>query len=292
MSLFWKGKITMKNLVCNFVFVLSVTTSCASKDALNGFCPSECYTGRKSTNGVGLCKSGVPKCDEGFNVVECVGEVVPFPYDSCDGFDNDCDGKTDEDAFSMSAARFDYTAVEGLNDHPCDSLLGACSASTVSCTGGKYVCNLPTSVELPNEVSCDSVDNDCDGVVDENLFSGEFCYTAPADQWWTSMNPPCHPGRVVCYNGVKQCVNEFLPSPEVCDNADNNCNGIIDDIPLEDAAKYDIVFIFDTSGSMCDEIQAVAGASSMYAQQFDQNENFKFAVVILNNQNLPYVVVY
>ncbi|MBI4957794.1 MAG: hypothetical protein HY908_37655 [Myxococcales bacterium] len=39
---------------------------------------------------------------------------------------------------------------------------------------------------------------------------------------------PCQPGQLVCVNGQFDCVGAVKPGLEVCDGADNDCNGIVD----------------------------------------------------------------
>ncbi|MBI2449697.1 VWA domain-containing protein, partial [Candidatus Pacearchaeota archaeon] len=158
--------------------------------------------------------------------------------------------------------------------------------ATVKCVDGSWQCLYLNGTELPNEVSCDSLDNDCDGQIDENLFQGQYCYSGPIG---TEINPPCHPGALQCINGNVYCNNEKLPEIETCDGTDQNCDSIIDNTENAMNLKYDIVFIIDTSGSMCNEIYAVSGACSAYAQQFDGNINYRFALVIMTDSFYPYV---
>ena len=83
---------------------------------------------------------------------------------------------------------------------------------------------------------CDGKDNDCDGVVDEDV-PPEACST------------DCGTGTGVCVNGTIEC---FGPSPqeEICDGLDNDCDGMVDEdqlnlcdqcgpLPVEECNAFD-----------------------------------------------------
>ncbi|MEW6378698.1 MAG: cohesin domain-containing protein [bacterium] len=71
--------------------------------------------------------------------------------ETCDGKDNDCDGKIDEDLTRACST--------------------ACGSGTEVCQDGKWVgCTAPQ----PQDETCDGEDNDCDGQVDEGVKSSYF----------------------------------------------------------------------------------------------------------------------
>ena len=124
-------------------------------------------------------------------------------------------------------------------------LLGVCAQGVMGCdASGKPVCQQVTAAST--EV-CDGLDNDCNGLVDDGLDT--TCYTGPASTLDASGNP-----KGICQRGVSSCVKfsdgtygmsasrpggcigEVLPSPEVCNGLDDDCNGFVDDDPLASPA--------------------------------------------------------
>ena len=101
---------------------------------------------------------------------------------------------------------------------------------TIGDRKGNYVCNENEKWENCPSSSitaerCDNLDNDCDGYIDEGL--SQSCYTGQAN---TSGVGICRNGTQTCRIGSwSTCENQVLPQTEVCDNLDNDCNGIKDD---------------------------------------------------------------
>ena len=119
----------------------------------------------------------------------------------CDGIDNDCDGYTDENLERITS---------------CGT--GACAAAgTETCDAGQWTGDT-CEVGTPSAETCNNVDDNCDGTIDENLEQATSCGTGACAAAGTET---CDAGQWTgdtCEVGT--------PSAETCgDTIDQDCNG-------------------------------------------------------------------
>ncbi len=170
-----------------------------------------------------LCKNGIFVCTVAKNDVVCnesdTGSAASAEI--CDGKDNDCNGQTDELFPTLGQA------CDGPDSDLCPNGVLICTGDgkTVVC-GDEFIQNL---VEV-----CDALDNNCNGQTDEGLGLGTACDGADDDQ--------CKNGTVTCGpTGKTVCENETITGiKEICDNKDNNCDGVTDEGFAQKGQKCDV----------------------------------------------------
>ena len=104
----------------------------------------------------------------------CIPTSVPEIY--CNGIDDDCDGETDED----------FVPVETT----CG--VGACQSTGMLTCNGYEDDSCTPGIPAPFDFTCDGIDDDCDGLVDEDCGTSSVCqYVASASA--TSSNVGSEP---------------------------------------------------------------------------------------------------
>ena len=213
------------------------------------------YQGDPVTENVGACKAATRTCKEDGTWGYCEGAVEPV-YESgeelcTNGIDDDCDGNVDNKKGSCII----YWGSDDTGDTDTDTDSGIIDVGYTGSYSDAYqlpdeldaVCNdtcVPLKAECldadinENEAGlCNGLDDDCDGKVDEG------CSCDPGQTQPCFLGPKNYRNKGTCRDGVQtckvtmraskgvwgDCVGGISPSLDVCDNADNNCNGCDDD---------------------------------------------------------------
>jgi hypothetical protein len=106
----------------------------------------------------------------------------------------------------------------------CSVGVGAClRTGSVVCSGTSTACSVAAG--SPTTETCNNVDDNCDGAIDNGVT--QTCYTGPSG---TAGIGACRTGTQTCSAGAfGACVGQVVPTTEVCNGVDDDCDGIIDD---------------------------------------------------------------
>ena len=246
-----------------------------------------------------ICNSGLEICANG----DWIGCTAQRPVDEeCDGQDNDCDNLVDEglncqcppESVGALVPCMEPPLTCGMGFKTCECVSEECQVTQMTecfalchwvpeLADGQpcdQFAGIPTNPEL-----CNNFDEDCDILVDEQLT--RECYTGPEGTLNVGV---CAPGTQTCNRGqwfgqspnqgqvVDLCGDEIVPSVEICDGADNDCDGVVD--YGEEIPETDILFLVDWSGSMENYINAVRMAMNRFAQDFAAEDKLKWGLVV------------
>ncbi len=159
-------------------------------------CSSDCTCTPGDTRSCRVAHAGI--CAEGTETCTSNGEWSGCPSpgtETCNGFDDDCDGIIDNVGGKTSIA-----------------------ATKCGCYGGEYA----------TPETCNGIDDDCDGKIDDN---SDCCTPGDKKECGTPLTAGiCQPGTATCVNGIwGECVGAVNPASEICDNGlDDDCDGEID----------------------------------------------------------------
>jgi hypothetical protein len=152
------------------------------------------------------CNEGNLACNAAGTGTVCT-DTTSTNVESCNGFDDDCDGTTDE-GFALGVA--------------CDG------ADLDLCLEGVTVCNGAGTGTVCSDVSgsnmeiCNFADDDCDGSIDEGFTLGMPCDGSDSDM--------CIEGVTECDGIGTRCSDMSTSTTELCNGADDDCDGSTDEM--------------------------------------------------------------
>ncbi len=155
--------------------------------------------------------------------------IYPDALEICDKIDSNCDTVVDLDLMDVY-----YTDADGDGYGDFQSPIADCSqpAGTVVTFGD---CDDQAAAVYPGATeTCNSIDDDCSGLVDDNPPSGSYYYLdSDRDGHGDPSNLVLACALIAGYSAVgddcdDQSAVSYPGSKEVCDKKDNDCDGLID----------------------------------------------------------------
>ncbi|MBN1645577.1 hypothetical protein JW868_00895 [Candidatus Woesearchaeota archaeon] len=119
----------------------------------------------------------------------------------CNGIDDNCDGRIDE----------------GL-EIDCGTDVGRCEKGERKCVNGEW--GYCEKAVLPDLEFCNGIDDDCDGIVDNNIEERE-CGMDVGE---------CQKGIERCIDGEWVCTGQVHRYLEECNGLDDDCDGQVDEV--------------------------------------------------------------
>ncbi|MEC7983636.1 MAG: MopE-related protein, partial [Myxococcota bacterium] len=171
-------------------------------------------------------------CDDGD------ASVRPTAIEICDGIDNNCDGDIDDDDSSLSDALLWFLDHDGDGEGDADFRLSLCVQPTGYVDNSRDCNDLSASISSQASEVCDGLDNNCDGLIDDDdptvvplvtyyLDLDADGYGDASQTQASCTQPNGYVGDDTDCDDSEAAINPL--ADEVCDGLDNDCDGAFDD---------------------------------------------------------------
>jgi hypothetical protein len=206
-------------------------------------------------------------CDDGER------EINPLATEVCDTIDNDCDGDIDDADADVTGQSSWYYDGDSDGYGLASSVVQACFEPSGYVTNGEDCDDSLGSVSPAEQEVCNSIDDDCDGFIDDadssvDLTTGSIYYLdADGDGYGISSSVTTSCSMLSGYSTVStDCDDDSAASypgaTETCDGDDNDCDGSSDEAL---SCSYSLV-TSDLSSGLCvdDDLYVNLNSSRIY----------------------------
>ncbi|MCB9741039.1 MAG: putative metal-binding motif-containing protein [Alphaproteobacteria bacterium] len=202
------------------------------------------------------------------------GAINPAAEELCDGVDNDCDTVVDEPDASDAATWYQDSDGDGYGD--VDFSTAACEQPTGYVADSDDCDDTAAAVNPGATEVCNSIDDDCDGTVDNGDAADAATWYADSDgdsygDGGVSTTACAQPSGYVSddtdCDDSDASVN--TAGTELCDGVDNDCDGSTDEDDAADAATWYADDDGDSYGDASDADQACAQPSGYVSDATD-----------------------
>ncbi len=204
-------------------------------------CDGDCEDSDSALSPEDADNDGYASCDDDCDDADAARH--PGATETCDGLDNDCDGLVDDDDTDLGDASTFYIDHDGDGHGSTDYTIGACEIPSGYVENTSDCDDTDASVNPDASEVCDGQDNDCDGDVDD----ADAGLTGPLDTFYddtdldgygdpasSSQSCAAASGHVEDATDCDDTDGAIHPgATEVCDEADNDCDGLVDDEDID-----------------------------------------------------------